>query len=166
MNRCTSNGVHELTPYEIFVGRKSILSHLKVFGIIVNVRIPNENREKFDAKSEKCILIGNSSAKKAYKCFNPLTWAVRISHDVIYKESTSWYKPDAASSNPIKEALNAIMDAHIQPNPLPKEMSSSIKLNGLQEPSSIPSTSQPLGGLSSVYKYEVVQMFRMFRFPQ
>ena len=58
MIRCTTNGVHELTPYEIFVGRKPILSHLKVFGIIVNVRIPNENREKFDAKSEKCIIIG------------------------------------------------------------------------------------------------------------
>ena len=58
MNRCTTNGVHELTPYEILVGRKPILSHLKVFGSIANVRIPNENREKPDAKSEECILIG------------------------------------------------------------------------------------------------------------
>ena len=73
MNQCTTNGVHELTPYEIFVGRKPILSHLKVFESIANIRIPNANREKPDPKSEKCILIGYSSAKKAYKCFNPST---------------------------------------------------------------------------------------------
>ena len=64
MNRCTTNGVHELTPYEIFVGRKPILSHLKVFGRIANVRIPNKDREKPDAKSEECILVGYSSVKK------------------------------------------------------------------------------------------------------
>ena len=63
--------MHELTPYEIFFGRNPILSHLKMFGSIANVHILNANREKFDAKSEECILIGYSSKKKAYKCFNP-----------------------------------------------------------------------------------------------
>ena len=51
MNRCTTNGVHKLTPYEILVGRKLILSHLKVFGSIANIRIPNANQEKLDVKS-------------------------------------------------------------------------------------------------------------------
>ena len=46
MNRCTTNGVHELTPYlEILVGRKLIFWHLMVFGSIANVRIPNEKRQ-------------------------------------------------------------------------------------------------------------------------
>ena len=71
MNWCTTNGVHELTPYELLLGRKLILSHLKVFGSIANIRIPNEQRQNPDAKSEECILIGNSSEKKAYKCYNP-----------------------------------------------------------------------------------------------
>ena len=66
MNRCTSNVVHEVvTPYELLVGRKSILSHLKVFRSIANIRIPNGNREKPDVKSEECTLIGCLSAKKA-----------------------------------------------------------------------------------------------------
>ena len=51
MNRCTTNGVHELTPYEIIVERKPILSYLKVFGSIANIRIPNANQEKLDVKS-------------------------------------------------------------------------------------------------------------------
>ena len=54
MNQYTTNNVHKLTPYEVLVGRKPILSHLKVFGSIANERIPNENREKPNANSEEC----------------------------------------------------------------------------------------------------------------
>ena len=133
MNRCTTNGVHELTPYEIVVVRKPFLLHLKVFRSIGNIRIQMSNREKPDAKLEKCILIGYSSAKKAYKCFNPLTRVVRVSRDVVFDESTSWYKPNPTSSNPIEEELNAITDVDIQPNPLPKEsLARSTELNGVE----------------------------------
>ena len=93
MYRCTSNGVHEQTPYEILVGRNPILSHFKVFKTIANVRIPNKKREKFDAKSEKCILIGYSSKQKAFKCFNPSTRAVWVGQDVVFNELASWYEP-------------------------------------------------------------------------
>ena len=50
MNRCNTNEVHELTPYELLIGRNPILSHLKVFGSIAHERIPNENRETPDVK--------------------------------------------------------------------------------------------------------------------
>ena len=130
MNRCTTNGVHELTPYEIFIGRKPILSHLKVFRSIAHIRISNVNREKPDAMSEKCILIGYSSAKKAYKCFNPSTRTVQVIRDITFDESASWYKRDATPSDPIEEELNDISDDEIRPNPLAKESSSSIELNG------------------------------------
>ena len=60
----TTNGVHELTPYEIYVGRKSNLSHLRVFGRIAYVHILNERRQKLDPKSEKCILVGYSPEQK------------------------------------------------------------------------------------------------------
>ena len=143
MNRCTTNSVHELTPYEIFVGRKPILSHLKVFGSIANVRIPNESREKPDAKSEECILIGYLSAKKAYKCFNPSTRAVRISRDVVFDESASWYKPDATPSDPIEEELNANSDDETRPSPPPKDNPSSTELIGPQEPPRDENTSRP-----------------------
>ena len=53
MNRCIPKGVHELTPYEIFAGRKLIISHLKVFKSIAYVHILNEKREKLNAKSKK-----------------------------------------------------------------------------------------------------------------
>ena len=79
MNWWTTNGVHELTPYELLVGRKPILSYLKVFRSISYVCIPNKKRQKPDAKSEECILVGYLSEKKAYKCYNPLSRVVGVS---------------------------------------------------------------------------------------
>ena len=133
MNRCTTNGVHELTPYKILVGRKPILLHFKVFGSIAYVRIPNESQEKPDATSEECIFIGYLSAKKGYKCFNPSTREVRISRDVIFDESASWYKPDATPSEPIEEELNPNSDDETRPSPPPKDNPSSTELESSRQ---------------------------------
>ena len=135
--------MHELTPYEILVGRNPILSHLKVFRSIANVCISNENQEKFDTKSEKCILVGYSSEKKAYKCFNPSTRAVWVRHDVVFNESPSLYEPDSTPSDLIEEELNAISDDDIRPSPQPKDNPSSTELSGPHEPSHDENTSCP-----------------------
>ena len=96
---------------------------------------PDDNREKFDANLEKCIVIGYLFEKKAYKCFNPLTRVVRVSRDVIFDESTSWYKPDSTPSDPLKEELNANSDDNIRSNPLLKDNPSSTEQTGPHEPS-------------------------------
>ena len=159
MNRCTTNRVHELTPYKLLVGRKTILSHLKVFGSIAHVCIPNKNREKPDATSEEYILIGYLSAKKAYKCFNPSTREVRKSRDIVFDESASWYKPDATPSDPIEEELNANSDDETPPSPLPKDSPSSTELLGPHEPPRDESTSRPSSksdkGKGKMPEYEV-----------
>jgi hypothetical protein len=56
MNRCTTSGVHEVTPPEKHYGRKPDLSHTQIFGAIAYVHIPDKKRQKLDPKSEKCIL--------------------------------------------------------------------------------------------------------------
>ena len=60
MNRCTTSGVHEITPHERYYGKKTDLSHTRIFGAIAYVHIPDEKRKKLDPKSEKCILVGYS----------------------------------------------------------------------------------------------------------
>ena len=50
-----------------------------------------EKPRKLDAKAEKCILVGYSNEQKGYKCYNPRTKQARISHDVVFDESVSWY---------------------------------------------------------------------------
>ena len=60
MNRCTTSGVHEVTPHEKYFGKKPNLSHTHIFGAIAY-------------KSEKCILVGYSLEQKGYKCYNQAT---------------------------------------------------------------------------------------------
>ena len=60
--------VHSMTPKENYIGRKSNLSHLKVFGCIAYVHIPYELRNKLNPKAEKCIFVGYSIEQKRHKC--------------------------------------------------------------------------------------------------
>ena len=50
-----------------------------------------------DPKSEKCILVGYSHEQKGYTCYNPRKKQVRVSPDVIFEESTSWYSLSSLS---------------------------------------------------------------------
>ena len=52
MNQCTKSGVHNVTPHEKYYGRKSDLSHIRIFGSIAYIHIPDERRQKLDPKSE------------------------------------------------------------------------------------------------------------------
>ena len=90
--RCTTLGIHNLTPEEVYFGVKPNLTHLKVFGCVCFVHIPQEVRTKMEPRSEKCIFIGYSMEQKGYKCYNPITKEVRVSRDVVFDELRPWYE--------------------------------------------------------------------------
>jgi hypothetical protein len=73
MNRTPTTTVHGMTPKEKFTSKKPDVSHLKVFGYIAYVHVPDEKRSKLNPKVEKCIFIGYSLEQKGYRCFNPST---------------------------------------------------------------------------------------------
>jgi hypothetical protein len=75
-----------MTLKEKFIGKKPNVSHLKVFGYIAYVHVPDEKRSKLDPKVEKCIFIGYSLEQKGYKCFNPSTRKLQMSRDVMFDE--------------------------------------------------------------------------------
>jgi len=93
MNRTPTAAVHGMTPEEKFTGKKPDVSHLRVFGCIAYVHVPDEKRSKLDPKAEKCIFIGYSSEQKGYRCFNPSTRKWQVSRDVVFDEMASWYSP-------------------------------------------------------------------------
>ena len=92
----------KVSAHELYFERKPNLRHLRVFGSITYVHVPKEKRRKLDAKAEKCILVGYSDEQKGYKCYNTRTKQARVSRDVVFDESASWYlspTPDL-NSNP------------------------------------------------------------------
>ena len=78
MNRCTTSTLHDVTPHEKFFGKKPDLSHIRIFG----------------SKSKKCIVIGYLLEQKGYKCYNPSIQKARVSRDVVWDESASWYESE------------------------------------------------------------------------
>jgi hypothetical protein len=93
MNRTLATTVHGMTPKEKFIGKKPNVSHLRVFGCIRYVHVPDEKRSKLDPKAEKCIFIGYSLEQKGYRCFNPSIQKLQVSRDVVFDEMVSWYPP-------------------------------------------------------------------------
>lgn len=57
-NHLPTSVVHDRTLEEMFSGMKPDVSHLKVFGCICYVHIPDEKRRKLDPKAEKCVGVG------------------------------------------------------------------------------------------------------------
>jgi hypothetical protein len=69
MNQTPTITVHGMTHEEKFTGEKPDASHLRMFGCIAYVHVPDEKKSKLDPKAEKCIFIGYSLEQKRYKCF-------------------------------------------------------------------------------------------------
>ena len=86
LNRIQSSTRLGTTPFEQWFGRKPDVSHLKIFGSVAYLHIPKDERNKFDAKSEKYHLIGYSETQKAYKLWHPTTGKMKIGRDVIFNE--------------------------------------------------------------------------------
>ena len=105
------------------------------------LEILNEKRQKLDPKSDKCILVGYSLEQKGYKCFNPSTRKVRVSRDVVFDESTSWYKPEPTPPEPSTNDLDNTEDGD-QLRLISEESPIITRLSGPQELPSEQITSQ------------------------
>jgi hypothetical protein len=51
VNRSPSSMLDDITPHEVWIGKKPSLEHLRVFGCDAHVHVPKENRSKMDNKS-------------------------------------------------------------------------------------------------------------------
>ena len=60
MNRTPTMAIHDITLEQHFIGTKPNVSHLKVFGSIAYVHVPDELRTKLDPKAKKCFFVGYS----------------------------------------------------------------------------------------------------------
>jgi hypothetical protein len=136
MNRTPTAAMHGMTPKEKYSGRKLDLSHLKVFGCIAYVHVPDELRTKLDLKAEKCVFIGYSLEQKGYRCYNPVTREMRVSRDVVFDEMSIWYAD-------VKDYIKADAHKHVVAKNASQQ---SQTLNGPRESPSNGFTNRPWSG--------------------
>jgi hypothetical protein len=58
------------TPYELWKGRPANVKHFRVFGSKYYIKREDGRMGKVDSRVDKGILVGYSSTRKEYKCYN------------------------------------------------------------------------------------------------
>ncbi|KAI5342684.1 hypothetical protein L3X38_010560 [Prunus dulcis] len=59
-NRCPTKALDKKTPFEAYSGRKPGVKHLRVFGSLCYAHVPNQQSQKLDLASTRCIFLGLS----------------------------------------------------------------------------------------------------------
>ncbi|GKA85651.1 ribonuclease H-like domain-containing protein [Tanacetum coccineum] len=96
--RFPSSVLSGASPYLFVYGKECSLSHIRCFGCLCYSTILN-NHGKFSSRSEKCILIGFSRVKKAYKLYSLEKKSVLFSRDVTFYETIFPLKMQTESFN-------------------------------------------------------------------
>ncbi len=120
LNRCPTKSLNAMTPYEAWSAYKPSVSHLRIFGSIAYIKVPEARRTKLEDKGEKCILLGYSDMTMGYRLYNPLTKKIIFSRDVIFEENESWVweQPETSSNAELileDEGSSQIREVEIQP---------------------------------------------------
>ncbi|GBP31489.1 Retrovirus-related Pol polyprotein from transposon TNT 1-94 [Eumeta japonica] len=118
LNRTSSSQTPGKTPYELWNGTKPELGHLKVFGSIGYVHVPDQLRTKLEKKSEKMLLIGYDNTN--YRMYDMNKKTIKISRNVIFDEHQVPETYDEALQSPQKyewsQAIKEELSAHKENN--------------------------------------------------
>jgi hypothetical protein len=69
-NRVMLRNNIDKTPYELWKGRPTNVKHFRFFGSKFYIKREDGRMRNFDSRVEKGVLVGYSSTRKAYKCYN------------------------------------------------------------------------------------------------
>ncbi|KAG6531025.1 hypothetical protein ZIOFF_004795 [Zingiber officinale] len=90
LNRLPTKALGERTPFEAWMGRKSHLAHLKVFGCIAYAKNTTPHLKKLDDRSSPMVYLGVEEGCKAHRLFDPRHNKLQVSRDVIFQENSEW----------------------------------------------------------------------------
>ena len=90
LNRCPTKFVKDKTPIEAWNEKKPSAKHLRVFGSLCYIHIPNMKRHKLEDKTIRSIFLGYNNISKGYRVYNLQAKKLVISLDVEVDEYASW----------------------------------------------------------------------------
>jgi len=90
LNRCPTKAVQDKNPIEAWSGKKPSAKHLRVFGSICYIHVPDQKRHKLEDKTIRGIFLGYSTQSKGYRVYNLQTKKLTISIDIEVDESATW----------------------------------------------------------------------------
>ena len=109
LNRSPTTALKNETPFERLVGTKPDITHLKVFGCVSYVHVPNSKRRKLDAKARKAIFVGYPPGVKGYKLYNLEKKSFIVSRDVtFFEQNFDHFEEEIKSKEAVKLDLSNV----------------------------------------------------------
>ncbi|TXG69605.1 hypothetical protein EZV62_004540 [Acer yangbiense] len=90
LNKLSTKEMIDATPMEAWSGSKLTVKHLKVFGSICYMHVPDAKRTKLDSKVKMGILLGCAMNSKAYRVYNLETKKILVYRDIKINENAYW----------------------------------------------------------------------------
>lgn len=85
----TMSSVNNITPFELCFKKRPDISHLKIFGCLVFIHVPDEKRKKLDPKAVEAMMVGYvEGSTSCYQIWDPRARKLAISRDVTFEEQS------------------------------------------------------------------------------
>ena len=117
LNRVLIRPILKKTPYELFKGRRPVLSHLKVFGC--KCFILNSGKEslgKFDAKADEGVFLDYTIQSHAYRVYNKRLMTIEESMHVVFDETNPKLQDQVPKNADEKDLLQEQISAVEKPS--------------------------------------------------
>lgn len=148
LNRLPTRALSRQTPYEAWTGIKPNVSHIRVFGCLSHMKIPNIHSKKLDDRSMQVVNLGREPGTKAYRVYDPVTKRVYVSRDVVFEESKCWpwsqQEEEGSSNVETVSIINVCMPGDVVQSDTGHE-----QISDVAEPQNAPPPQQTDGGISS-----------------
>lgn len=95
LNRLPTKSMGDRTPYEVWIGRKPYLGHLRVFGCTAHAKVTKPHLKKLDDRSQAMVYLGVEEGCKAHRLLDLRQGKIHVSRDVVFEENIPWqWSPD------------------------------------------------------------------------
>lgn len=107
INRLPSKVLNDKSPFELLFSTAPNFDNFHPFGCCIYPCLRDYTANKFEPRSLDCVFLGYSSSHKGFRCYDPISYRVYISHHAKFDESSF---PFSNSLNRSNTSLLPILD--------------------------------------------------------
>ena len=125
INRLPQPKLNFMSPVEKLFGVKPNVCHLRVFGLVCYVFVPDHLRSKFEKKAVRCVFTGYDTERKGWRCVDPVTGRIHVSRNVVFDDASCWWSSDHTTLPDSKELvieLQRKMNSDVMLEPISEEL--------------------------------------------
>lgn len=91
-HRLPHRALKNTTPHEMWFGNRPSTKHLRIFGCLAQVLVPETRRHgKLSDRTENAVMVGYGESRKGWRLWNPATKRIIWSRDVVFHETISGF---------------------------------------------------------------------------